>query len=96
MKRKTLVLMGIVMTAILVIAGIAIAEEVERNPATVIPSGRTVIVSDQATDNSPVLEKAVFIHYRKGFAKPCNNDGICDPDEGPWCADCKKAGGKDV
>jgi len=92
---KKLALTGTIVAVLLVVAGIAIAKGVERNPATVVPSGKTVIVPDQATDNSPVLGKAIFIHYRKGFAKPCNNDGICDPDEGPWCADCKKAGGKE-
>lgn len=50
--------------------GVTKAQGVARNPATVIPSGKTVVVPDQATDNSPVLEKAIFIHYRKGYGKP--------------------------
>jgi hypothetical protein len=38
------------------------------------------------------LTKIVFIRYAPGFQKdkPCNNDGICDPDEKGWCSDCKK------
>lgn len=79
---KKIVLIGII-TAILVVAGIAIAQGIPRNPATVVPSGETVVVPDQATDNSPVLEKVLFIHYRKGFGKPgttCGN-GICEPSE---------------
>jgi len=89
---KKIVLIGII-TVILVVAGIAIAKGVERNPATVVPSGKTVVVPEQATDNSPVLEKAIFIHYREGFAKPgteCGN-GVCEQSENPKnCpADCK-------
>ena len=79
---KKLGLIGIVV-AVLAVTGITIAQGVPRNPATVIPSGETVVVPDQVTDNSPVLEKAIFIHYRKGFGKPgtvCGN-GICEPSE---------------
>lgn len=80
---KKLVFIGTIV-AILVIGGVVIAKGVERSPATIIPSGRTVIVPDKAIDNSPVLvEKAIFIHYRKGFAKPgteCGN-GVCEPSE---------------
>ncbi len=37
------------------------------------------------------LQKVIFIRYAPGFQKdkPCDNDGICDPDERGWCADCK-------
>ena len=37
------------------------------------------------------LTKIVFIRYAPGFAKdkPCNGDGVCDPNEGGWCSDCK-------
>lgn len=79
---KKVILITIIL-AVLTVGGIAIAQGISRNPATVIPSGRTVIVPDQATDNSPVLEKVIFIHYRKDFAKPdtsCGN-GICEPGE---------------
>lgn len=96
MKKIGVGILIAIVLAVLAVSGIAIAKGIERNPATVVPSGKTVIVSDQATENSPVLEKAIFIHYRKGFAKPpCNNDGVCDPDEGSSCAGCKKAGGKE-
>jgi len=58
----------------------------------------TFAVSDKANKkakkNAPVLEKIVFVHWHKGFAKPsCNNDGICDPGEKPSCGDCKSKGG---
>ena len=81
---KKLILVGTILT-VLIIAGVAIAQGVERNPITVVPSGRTVIVPDQAINNSPVLERAIFIHYKKGFAKPgteCGN-GVCEPSENP-------------
>lgn len=40
------------------------------------------------------LTKVVFIRYAPGFQKdkPCNNDGVCDPEEKGWCADCKGNG----
>lgn len=39
---------------------------------------------------APALEKIEFIHWKKNFAKPpCDNDGVCDPDENPSCGDCK-------
>lgn len=49
-------------------------------------------------DNSPIppgLQRVVFIHYKKGFAKPpCDNDGVCEPEDGekPSCEDCKNGG----
>lgn len=44
----------------------------------------------------PTLEKIEFIHWKKNFAKPsCNNDGICDPEENPSCADCKNGEGEE-
>lgn len=40
------------------------------------------------------LTKIVFIRYAPGFQKdkPCNNDGVCDPEEKGWCGDCKGGG----
>ncbi|NIO21350.1 MAG: matrixin family metalloprotease [Candidatus Aenigmarchaeota archaeon] len=43
-------------------------------------------------------QKIVFIHYKKGHAKPtCNNNGICEPELGEKknCADCKNGGGEE-
>ncbi|MHC4388721.1 MAG: matrixin family metalloprotease [Planctomycetota bacterium] len=40
----------------------------------------------------PELEKIEFIHWKEGSGKgrrPCNNDGVCDPEENPSCSDCK-------
>lgn len=38
------------------------------------------------------LTKIVFIRYAPGFQKdkPCDYNGICDPEEKGWCSDCKK------
>lgn len=62
-------------------------------------SGVAVAIPNQAADvakekaKAPDLEKIEFIHWKKGFAKPpCNNDGICDPEENPSCGDCKGGG----
>jgi hypothetical protein len=39
---------------------------------------------------APTLESIEFIHWKKGFAKPhCVDNGICEPQENPSCADCK-------
>lgn len=37
------------------------------------------------------LQTVVFIRYAPGFQKdkPCDYDGVCDPDEKGWCSDCK-------
>ena len=42
--------------------------------------------------NTPGLEKVVLIHYKKGYGRVCDYDGICEPEigENPSCADCKK------
>lgn len=65
---KKLIIIGII--AILAIIGtVVIAKAIERNPVVVIPSGQTVIVSNQATDHSPALEKIEFIHWKKNFAR---------------------------
>lgn len=59
-------------SAILLAGGVVAAQGLTTNLATVVPSGQDVFVSDNATNNSPALEKAVFIHYAKGFARPDN------------------------
>ncbi len=49
-------------------------------------------VNDHLVLKPPGPEKIVFIHYKKGFAKPtCNNNGVCEPELGEKknCADCK-------
>jgi hypothetical protein len=37
------------------------------------------------------LAKVVFIRYAPEFSKekPCNNNDVCDLNEGGWCADCR-------
>lgn len=79
---KKAILIGATIT-VLAVATVVLAQGVARGPATVVPSGKKVVVPDQAIDNSPVLEKAIFIHYKKGFGKPgteCGN-GVCEPSE---------------
>jgi len=52
-------------------------------------------VIEKTTDGlaltSPGLEKVFLIHYKKGYGKVCDNDGVCERSEGenPSCADCK-------
>jgi len=43
------------------------------------------------------LQKVVFIRYAPDYhkAKACNYDNICDANENPSCADCKKDSGDD-
>ena len=62
----------ITLVAVLAVSGVVGAEGVARYPSTVLPSGQTVVVPDKAVDNSPVLEKVLFVHYKgdKVFAKP--------------------------
>jgi len=81
--RKIVFSVFIITLVFLAVSGIVMAQETSRNPAAVTPSGKTVIIPDQAKDNSPVLERAFFIHYRKNFAKPgveCGN-GVCEAGE---------------
>lgn len=39
-------------------------------PAYVAPANAAISVPEKAIENSPALEKHVFIHYKKDFAKP--------------------------
>jgi hypothetical protein len=47
-------------------------------PAYVTPANAVISVPEKAIGNSPALEKYVFIHYKKGFAKP-NGAGAKQP-----------------
>jgi hypothetical protein len=51
---------------------------------------------DHLVLTTPGLEKVVFIHYKKGYGRVCDYDGICEPElgENPSCADCKNGGGE--
>ncbi len=65
-----------------------------------VGAGKLIPSADQAREKAgdhlpltpPGLEKVVFIHYKKGYGQVCDNDGICEPEDGenPSCADCKK------
>ncbi len=65
---------------------------------SIIAASMLIPRSDKANPNKkasitpPGLEKVVFIHYKKGYGRVCDNDGVCDPKENPSCADCKKNG----
>lgn len=52
--------------------------------------------NDHLTLTPPSLEKIVFIHYKKGYARVCDYDGVCEPElgENPSCADCKNGDGE--
>ncbi|PIS38602.1 MAG: hypothetical protein COT34_02790 [Candidatus Nealsonbacteria bacterium CG08_land_8_20_14_0_20_43_11] len=66
MKKLTLI---ILVSAVLVLSGAALAQAVIRVPAVVEPSEQNVMVPEKAVDHSPALERIVFIHYKKGSAK---------------------------
>ncbi len=68
MTKKTILVSLI--AGVLVAGGAVVAQGIDRGPATVLPSGQTVIVPDQAIDNSAVLERVIFIHYKDGKVKP--------------------------
>lgn len=56
-----------------------------------LPTSLAIGIPPSDKAKTPNLEKIVFIHWKKDFTKPpCDNDGICDPEENPSCADCKK------
>lgn len=69
---KKIILIGTIL-ATLVVAGIVVAQGIDREPATVVPSGQIVSVPETATNNSPALERIIFIHYKKDFVKPDNS-----------------------
>ena len=73
------ILIAVIVVLVLLASGVVIA----------IPNEAADVAKEKA--KAPDLEKIEFIHWKKGFAKPpCNNDGICDPEENPSCPDCKK------
>ncbi len=82
MKKIIFGIFIVLALAFLTTSGLAMANGIARNPATVVPSERTVIVPDQAVDNSPQLEKKIYIHYKKGLAKP---GGVGVKDKNPAC-----------
>lgn len=81
---KKIFLIAGILGMVFAVAGVGVVQGIARNPATVLPSGQTVVVPNQATDNSPVIslgtavdptsgkvvEGYAIIHYEKGFAKP--------------------------
>ena len=85
MRKK---IIGILIIGILVILVASIAYA--------LPSKRGLKAPPEFVANLPEskLTKIVFIRYAPGFQKdkPCDYDGVCDPDEKGWCADCKGNG----
>jgi hypothetical protein len=70
MRKKFLV--GLILSIFLVTGGFVVAQKVEKIPAVVAPSGQIVQVPATAIDNSPALERVIFIHYKNdtAFVKP--------------------------
>lgn len=87
---KKLIFIG-TLVALLMTGGIAAAQGVDRLPATVIPSGKVVVVPNEAIDHSDALEAITIVHYLEGFGKPGNQcgNGVCEPGEKKSCpSDC--------
>lgn len=82
MKKKSLALL-IGVALILVAAGVVFAFPGNKFGKAVTPPFPQPAEKD--------LQKIVFIRYAPGFQKekPCNDNGVCDPDEKGWCSDCK-------
>lgn len=68
---------------------------------SIIAAPMLIPANDKAKENAKgltstphSLEKVVFIHYKKGYGRVCDNNGICEPGlgENPSCSDCKKDG----
>lgn len=60
---------AILVLSVSLVSSIALASQ-NNIPAYMTPANTVISVPEKATDNSPALEKYVFIHYKKGFAKP--------------------------
>lgn len=64
--------------------------------ASALPSNKGLKAPPEFVPELPEskLTKIVFIRYAPWFQKekPCDGDGICDPDEKGWCSDCKGNG----
>jgi len=79
MKTKFLITLVIALIVISIVSAGILARNNKK-------SGQT------QTFEKPKIEKILFIHYKKNFAKPnCNNNGICEPEIGERknCLDCK-------
>lgn len=79
--RKILVLLFVI--AFFATAGVVLASPGNKYGKAVTPPFPQPAEKD--------LQKVVFIRYAPGFQKdkPCDYDGVCDPDEKGWCDDCK-------
>ncbi len=61
----------------------------------VIENGELIVPPPFAQPPESQLQKVVFIRYAPGKepkARACDYDGVCDSNEGKWCADCKNGG----
>lgn len=79
---KKILLLGIIVV-LLTSTGTVIAKNVIAPPK---------FVPFQLPENQ--LTKIIFIRYAPEFQKekPCDYDGVCDPEEKGWCSDCRGDG----
>ncbi len=79
-----------VLTAVFVLAKPDVPDKAKNSvviPAHAVKVAPGVFYLGKAIDKGRIVEGYVM------FVKPtCDNDGICDPEENPSCADCKKNG----
>ncbi len=62
--------------------------------ATVLPSGQTVFVPQQAVDHSPALESVTYVHYLDGSVKPVKPVSPARPGVKTTCYAYLSAGAK--
>jgi len=93
MKTKLIPII-LILTIVCVLAAVFVLAKPDmpdkaKNPV-VIPA-HAVEVAPGVFYLGKALDKGRVVEGYAMFVKPtCNNDGICDPEENPSCADCKK------
>ncbi|MBZ9572912.1 matrixin family metalloprotease [Patescibacteria group bacterium] len=100
--------LGILVGAVAAVLTVGVASALPQNDGIDRAKGISPAIDDEGNVVAPPdfvspfppqlseseLTKTVFIRYAPGFQKdkPCDYDGVCDPDEKGWCADCKGGG----
>ncbi len=96
MKKVGLgILIGIVILSLSGVAGAMLIPAADQAREKTRADNSPVIERGKGGDlalTAPGLEKIVFIHYKKGHGRVCDNDGVCERElgENPSCADCEK------
>lgn len=89
--EKGEIVFGIFLVSLILAVSIIVVAQPDRVPAT-----NGINTPPEFVVNLPEskLTKVVFIRYASSFQKdkPCDYDGVCDPDERGWCSDCKGGG----